>query len=211
MIPVLCGEMTTLFKYARDRNSTNCMLDSTETLTIENVVGTAGIGREIDLQRLAIDLEGADYDPDNFPGIIHRLQGAKPTVLLFRSGKMVCTGGDSVTSMHNAFDIAFDRLRTLGIPVDESPDVVIQNLVMSGDLGNQLNLNAVAIGLGLEQVEYEPEQFPGLIFRVDDPDIVALLFGSGRIVVTGAKSPEDGRNGMKTITTQLNELDLLES
>jgi transcription initiation factor TFIID TATA-box-binding protein len=82
---------------------------------------------------------------------------------------------------------------------------------MSGDLGNQLNLNAVAIGLGLEQVEYEPEQFPGLIFRVDDPDVVALLFGSGRIVVTGAKSPEDGRNGMKTITTQLNELDLLES
>jgi transcription initiation factor TFIID TATA-box-binding protein len=113
--------------------------------------------------------------------------------------------------MHNAFDIAFDRLRTLGIPVDESPDVVIQNVVMSGDLDNQLNLNAVAIGLGLEQVEYEPEQFPGLIFRVDDPDIVALLFGSGRIVVTGAKSPEDGRNGMKTITTQLNELDLLES
>lgn len=211
MIPVLCGEMTTLFKYARGRNSTNCMLDSTETLSIENVVGTADIGQEIDLQRLAIDLEGADYDPDNFPGIIHRLQGAKPTVLLFRSGKMVCTGGNSVTSIHDAFDATFDRLRTLGIPVDDSPEVVIQNLVMSGDLGNQLNLNAVAIGLGLEQVEYEPEQFPGLIFRVDDPDVVALLFGSGRVVVTGAESLKDGEDGLKTIITRLDELDLLAS
>jgi transcription initiation factor TFIID TATA-box-binding protein len=104
----------------------------------------------------------------------------------------------------------FDKLRNLNIQVDENPEIVVQNIVTSADLGRKLNLNAIAIGLGLENIEYEPEQFPGLVYRLEDPDVVALLFGSGKLVITGGKRPEDAEHAVDEIVTRLEELGLLE-
>jgi transcription initiation factor TFIID TATA-box-binding protein len=81
--------------------------------------------------------------------------------------------------------------------------------VSSADLGESLNLNAIAIGLGLESVEYEPEQFPGLVYRLDDPDVVALLFGSGKMVITGAKTRDEAETALEQVVSQLSDLDLL--
>jgi transcription initiation factor TFIID TATA-box-binding protein len=86
----------------------------------------------------------------------------------------------------------------------------VQNIVTSADLGRNLNLNAIAIGLGLENIEYEPEQFPGLVYRLDDPDVVALLFGSGKLVITGGKKPEDAEEAVDKIVSRLEELGLLD-
>jgi transcription initiation factor TFIID TATA-box-binding protein len=72
-----------------------------------------------------------------------------------------------------------------------------------------LNLNAIAIGLGLENIEYEPEQFPGLVYRLSDPKVVILLFGSGKLVVTGGKKPEDMVNAVDRIVEELNSLSFL--
>lgn len=85
----------------------------------------------------------------------------------------------------------------------------MQNIVTSADLGESLNLNAIAIGLGLEDVEYEPEQFPGLVYRVDEPDVVTLLFGSGKVVITGGKEPGEAEQAIKQIRDDLDELGLL--
>jgi len=84
-----------------------------------------------------------------------------------------------------------------------------QNIVSSADLGHDLNLNALAIGLGLEDVEYEPEQFPGLVYRMDDPEVVLLLFGSGKIVITGGKFAEDATAAVENIVERLDDLGLL--
>ena len=180
-----------------------------ETLTIENVVASTGIGQELDLESLAMDMGGADYDPDNFPGLVYRTQDPKAASLIFRSGKVVCTGADSVDAVHEAIGIVFDRLRELGIPIDDSPAITVQNIVTSADLGESLNLNAIAIGLGLEDVEYEPEQFPGLVYRVDEPDVVTLLFGSGKVVITGGKEPGEAEQAIEQIRDDLDELGLL--
>lgn len=186
------------------------MSTETNTLSIENVVASTGIDQELDLESVAMDMKGSDYNPDNFPGLVYRMQDPKAAALIFRSGKVVCTGADSVDAVHEAIETVFDELRALGIPIDEQPDPTVQNIVTSGDLGEALNLNAVAIGLGLEDVEYEPEQFPGLVYRIDDPDVVTLLFGSGKIVITGGTEPNDAERALMQIETDLDKLGLLE-
>jgi len=87
--------------------------------------------------------------------------------------------------------------------------VIIQNIVASAELGDALNLNAVALGLGMENIEYEPEQFPGLVYRMFDPKVVLLLFGSGKLVITGGKSPKDCENALLRIRNMLFNLNLL--
>lgn len=181
-----------------------------DTIRIENVVASSSIGQELDLESLAMDLDGADYDPEQFPGLIYRSTAFRSTALIFRSGKIVCTGAKSVEGVHESLDMVFDTFRDLQIEVPGDPEVIVQNIVSSADLGRNLNLNAIAIGFGLESIEYEPEQFPGLVYRLDEPEVVALLFGSGKLVVTGGKSVDDAEQALGVITERLEDLGLLE-
>lgn len=181
-----------------------------DTIELENVVASSGIDRELDLQRVAADLEGVEYNPDRFPGLLYRTTDPKATSLLFRSGKIVATGASSIENVHTAIGIAITELETLGIPVPEEPPITVQNIVASADLGQSLNLNAMAIGLGLEHVEYEPEQFPGLVYRLDEPSVVVLFFGSGKVVVTGGKQPDDAAAAIEAVISRLSELGLFE-
>ena len=183
--------------------------DPKETLEIQNVVASTAIGQELDLESVAIDLEGADFDPDQFPGVVYRVQDPHAATLIFRSGKIVCTGAGSVPDVYEALEVVFETLSTLGIEVTENLTIEVQNIVTSGDLGEPLNLNAIAIGLGLEDVEYEPEQFPGLVYRLDEPDVVMLLFGSGKTVITGGKEPEDAKAATEVLISKLTDLNLL--
>ncbi|MFC6764593.1 TATA-box-binding protein [Natrinema soli] len=181
-----------------------------DSIRIENVVASSSIGQELDLKSVAMDLEGADYDPEQFPGLIYRSPDFRSTALIFRSGKIVCTGAKSLENVHESMEIVFDTFRDLKIEVPEGPEVIVQNIVSSADLGRNLNLNAIAIGFGLEDIEYEPEQFPGLVYRLDEPDVVALLFGSGKLVVTGGKDTDDAEQALGVITERLEDLGLLE-
>lgn len=182
----------------------------TETIHIENVVASSDIGQELALDQLATDLAGAEYNPEDFPGVVYRLQEPKSATLIFRSGKVVCTGAQSVDDVHEALDIVFDDLRELGIDVDSNPPITVQNIVSSASLEQSLNLNAIAIGLGLEQIEYEPEQFPGLVYRLDDPDVVVLLFGSGKLVITGGTETDEAQQALTHVQDRLTELGLLD-
>jgi transcription initiation factor TFIID TATA-box-binding protein len=181
-----------------------------DTTEIENVVASTDAGRELDLRRLDADMEAADYDPKQFPGLILRLPEPHGTVLVFRSGAVVCTGATSTSGARTSLRSVLDEFRDLDIEVDEDPEVVVRNIVTAADLGADLDLRTVAIGLGLENVEYEPEQFPGLVYRLDEPDIVALLFGSGKVVITGGKRPEDAAHAVGVIAGELEDLGLLD-
>ena len=164
---------------------------SMTTIKIENVVATTLICKELDLQKTARALEGAHYDTDRFPGVVYRIKEPKTAMLLFRSGKVVCTGARSIADVGAAIAILARRIAAAGTPVVKKPEILVQNIVASADLGTVLNLNTIAITLGLDRVEYEPEQFPGLIFRVKEPKCVALVFTSGKINVVGAKEWEN--------------------
>lgn len=186
------------------------MTEPAETIEIQNVVTSTGIDQELNLDQLAHDLDEADYNPENFPGVVYRTQDPKAAALIFRSGKIVCTGANSEEAARGSLSIVFDTLRDLGIDVAESPLIEVQNIVASVDFGHSLNLNAIAIGLGLENIEYEPEQFPGLVYRLDEPSVVALLFGSGKAVITGAKTTDDVTQATNATEARLTDLGLFE-
>lgn len=180
-----------------------------DSITIENMVGSTGIDQELDLESVADDLVGADYTPNEFPGLVYRSDNPRGTALIFRSGKIVITGATSRADIVGVLETVIGELSDLGITVPTEPDITIQNIVSSADLGERLNLNAIAIGLGLEAVEYEPEQFPGLVYLLDDPKVVVLLFGSGKLVITGAKRPADTETAVAKVATTLDELGLV--
>jgi len=178
-------------------------------MKIENVVASTSLGEELDLQAIARVLGGAEYEPEQFPGLIFRLKEPKTAILLFRSGKVVCTGAKSLENVKTAIDLVAKQIAAAGIPVNPKPEITVQNIVATSDLGTQIDLNAVAISLGLGKVEYEPEQFPGLVYRIDEPKVVLLLFGSGKLVCTGARKPSDVDQAVEKITAELKSAGLL--
>lgn len=182
----------------------------TDTIEIENVVASSDIGQELALDQLATDLTGAEYNPDDFPGVIYRLTTPKSAALIFDSGKLVCTGAKSVEAVHESIETVFDHLRELGIDADPDPNITVQNIVASASLKQSLNLNAIAIGVGLEHIEYEPEQFPGLVYRLDDPNVVVLLFGSGKLVITGGNETGEAHQALERVQDHLTDLGLLD-
>ncbi|GAA0239774.1 TATA-box-binding protein [Haladaptatus pallidirubidus] len=182
---------------------------STQT-TIENIVASTEIDQELDIDQLGADLEGGIYDHEQFPGIIFRSSTTQATMLLYRSGKIISTGANCIEDVESGFRILFNRLRNLGIAVTAQPSITIQNLVSSADLQVSLDLNALAIGLGIEEIEYEPEQFPGLVYRPGEISVVILVFNNGKLVITGAKTERETQLGVEQIKTRLTELGFLE-
>ena len=133
-----------------------------EKITIENIVASTSLAEHLDLSRIALALDGSEYEPEQFPGLIYRLQEPKTAVLIFRSGKVNCTGAKNLANVQLTIHTIIQRLKKAGIEVYDDPEIVVQNIVAVYDLEADLNLTDIAMSLGLENVEYEPEQFPAL-------------------------------------------------
>jgi len=180
------------------------------TINIENVVASIKLADEFDLHKIEAELEGAEYNKKKFPGLVYRTKTPKAAFLIFTSGKVVCTGSKNVEDVHPAVTNMAKMLKSIGIEnIYPEPEIKVQNIVASADLRTNLNLNAVALGLGLENIEYEPEQFPGLVYRIKQPKVVVLIFSSGKLVITGGKSPEDCDEGLRVIRMSLENMGLL--
>jgi transcription initiation factor TFIID TATA-box-binding protein len=178
-------------------------------IRIENVVASTSLGDVLDLQSIGLALDGAEYNPEEFPGLIYRLKEPKTAILLFRSGKVVCTGGKSWNQVDAAVRTISELIRKAGQKILPHPKIQVQNIVATSDLGGEVNLNSIAVTLGLDRVEYEPEQFPGLVCRLTTPRVVVLLFGSGKLVCTGARRPSDVELAVQSITNELRQAGLL--
>src|SRR4030042_1751048 len=177
-------------------------------INVQNIVASTSFADKLDLDVIAQSLEEAEYEPEQFPGLVYRLDNPKTATLLFRSGKANCTGAKTMEDVKTTIKIIAEKLEKIGIKVYKNPEIVIQNMVATSDLGGELNLNEVAMGLGLENVEYEPEQFPGLVYRIKEPKVVMLLFGSGKIVCAGARNIEDVSLAVEKLSKELSSLGL---
>jgi len=173
---------------------------------VENVVASTSLGMKFDLELITNALENVEYEPEQFPGLVYHLDEPKAAALIFGSGKIVCTGAKSIADAKIAIERIVDKIKAAGIDITTKPDVIVQNVVATANLDTELNLDAIAIGL--DNTEYEPEQFPGLVYRMKEPKVVLLLFGSGKIVCTGAKSVADAENAAKNVGEKLKELGL---
>jgi len=178
-------------------------------IKVENIVASTVFADKLDLDMIAQSLEEAEYEPEQFPGLVYRLTNPKTATLLFRSGKANCTGAKNIEDVRKTIDIIADKLRKLGMDININLDIVVQNMVAMANLEGELNLTEVATGLGLENIEYEPEQFPGLVYRLDEPKVALLLFSSGKIVCAGARSTEDASKAVNKLSEELNSLGLI--
>jgi transcription initiation factor TFIID TATA-box-binding protein len=170
---------------------------------IENIVATVILEHPLDLSLIETKLPEVDYNPDQFPGLVYRLEQPKITALIFKSGKMVVTGAKSVNQLVFAVKKILKTLINKGIPIQGKPQIQIQNIVASANLGAIIDLERAA--LALPGSMYEPEQFPGLIYRMEKPVVVLLIFSSGKMVITGAKREEEVVKAVNSIYERLNE------
>jgi transcription initiation factor TFIID TATA-box-binding protein len=183
------------------------VVDIIDSVRIENVVASATLDQKIDLNAVVKGNLGVEYDPVKFPGLVYRLKRPKTAILIFRTGKMVCTGARSSKEAKRAIKKVVRELKISGIIVLGKPKTEIVNIVASGNLAGIIDLEQTAYSLS--KTMYEPEQFPGLIYRVDDPKVVFLIFASGKIVCTGARKEKDVHETVKNLHQELEKNDLI--
>jgi len=157
-------------------------------IVIQNVVATSSLGTEIDLLEIMKVFRNVEYRPKKFPGLVFRLKKPKTATLIFTTGKMVCTGAKSSKEARRAVRKVVRELKNEGFIIRGKPKIKVVNMVSSADLGKYVDLEEATYVL--DNIMYEPEQFPGAVYRMADPKVVILIFSSGKIVVTGSKSEE---------------------
>jgi transcription initiation factor TFIID TATA-box-binding protein len=183
----------------------------------QNVVVSANIFAKLPLEKLAVLLDHSDYTPETFPGLIYKVEDekfsfTKASYLLFSSGRVICTGTKSIKHARSAVHHVIEDLKEVGIEITKKPEIKVQNMVASGSVGGRLNLNEIVFKF--ENTEYEPEQFPGLVYKLKGEEVLQnitfLLFGTGKIVITGARSEKQIKDSVKFLRAQLIEIGELE-
>jgi transcription initiation factor TFIID TATA-box-binding protein len=179
---------------------------SYDSLKIENIVASGAIADSIDLVEVSKKIPGCELNTKRFPGAVFRIEKPKIASLIFSSGKIVLTGGRNNQALVDGLAIIVAALKEAGVNTFDVPLVAVTNVVCSYNLGKYINLNRVVITLNLENIEYEPEQFPGLVYRIKDPKIVALLFSSGKIILTGGTNLTDIKRGVDFLEQKLESI-----
>jgi transcription initiation factor TFIID TATA-box-binding protein len=173
------------------------------SLKIQNIVATTSLGKDVPLTKLAKTIPNTEYNPEQFPGLVLRIKLPKSAVLVFSSGNLVCTGTKSVAQVKLVIEQVIKILRKINVNVTDKPKITVQNIVASGNINIPLNLNYLA--LALENTEYEPEQFPGLVYKLVEPNATFLLFSNGKLVCTGTKNNQQLEDSMDELIKVIKE------
>jgi transcription initiation factor TFIID TATA-box-binding protein len=176
-------------------------------INIQNVVATGTMNQKVDLNAVVKGYPGVEYHPEQFPGLVFRLKRPKTATLIFSSGKMVCTGARSGKDSRRAIMKVVKELKKGGVIILSKPDVKVVNVVASAILGGKVDLEKTVVTV--RRTMYEPEQFPGLIYRMDKPRVVILVFASGSLVITGAKKEQDVYDAVHKLHEILEEQNLI--
>lgn len=168
-----------------------------DSLKVQNIVATTSLEKEVSLSKLARTQPNTEYNPETFPGLVLRIKKPKSAVLVFSSGNLVCTGVKSIAQVREVIDQVIKQLKKIGVHVTIKPKINVQNIVASGSINLDLNLNTLS--LELENTEYEPEQFPGLVYKLNEPTATFLLFSNGKLVCTGTKNKEQLEESMRQL------------
>ncbi len=164
---------------------------------IVNLVASGGLNANLDLYNLAMSIPNIEYEPEQFPGAILKLKEPKVSMLLFKNGKIICSGASSTSQIDVAIKKANKMIHEIQpkVKILTKIEYEVVNLVATGNLHQNLDLFATA--MQLDNVEYEPEQFPGAILRLDVPKLTLLLFKNGKVICAGAKNEAEMMRGLE--------------
>ena len=177
---------------------------SEKNIEVVNIVVSTSLEHDIPLEKMAATLSNTEYNPEQFPGLVIRIRDPKTSALIFSSGKVVCTGARSKEKVQESIEKIIKALKKIGIEITIEPKISVQNIVASGSIGMDLNLNVLA--MKLENTEYEPEQFPGLVYKLDEAKATFLLFSNGKIVCTGTKSEDEVHEALDKLIVNLKKV-----
>lgn len=162
---------------------------SEKNIEIKNFVAKLELGIELDLEYLSRQIENTTYEPERYPSLIYRPSN-KPTVLITRTGILLFTGGSSPEDIMASYEQIAEELNQLGIDsTGRVEDIIVKNIVSVFEYPDSFDLSELSLKLGIENIEYEPEQFPGMVYRISN-GVVALIFSSGKIILTGGDSTD---------------------
>lgn len=172
-----------------------------------NVVGGGNLNKELQIEALCEDIESeeARYEPEQWPGLYIRFEENQPAILIFSSGKFFIAGADSEDQILKSNNKLIKKLSQLGIDIND-PSFEIRNRVYTYQFDREFNLDTLILGLGLENSEYEPEQFPGLFYDNPDGKGVFLIFRTGKVVLTGVKTDIQATKSFESLHDEIAEL-----
>ncbi len=173
-------------------------------ISVVNIVVSASLGHDIPLEKMAATLSNTEYNPEQFPGLVIRIKEPKTSALIFSSGKIVCTGARSLDKVSESIKKIIKSLEKINVKIKHVPEFQIQNIVAAGSVGMDLNLNVLA--MRLDNTEYEPEQFPGLVYKMPEVKATFLLFSNGKIVCTGTKSESEVHHALDKLIEKLKKV-----
>lgn len=173
-------------------------------IQVVNIVVSTSLEHDIPLEKMAATLSNTEYNPEQFPGLVIRIREPKTSALIFSSGKVVCTGARSMEKVEESIKKIIKSLEKINVKIKIKPKINIQNIVASGSVGMDLNLNVLA--MKLENTEYEPEQFPGLVYKLPQAKATFLLFSNGKIVCTGTKSEQEVHEAVDKLVENLKKI-----
>ena len=179
------------------------MPEKSSNYKIQNIVATTSLEKPIPLTKLARTQPNTEYNPETFPGLVLRVKQPKSAVLVFSSGNLVCTGTKSVAQVKQVIQEVIKQLKKINVKITIKPKITVQNIVASGTINLKLNLNFLAIEM--DNTEYEPEQFPGLVYKLNEPTATFLLFSNGKLVCTGTKNKQQLDDSMKQLIKNIKE------
>jgi len=177
-------------------------------IRVVNIVVSTSLEHDVPLEKMASTLPNTEYNPEQFPGLVLRIKDPKTTALVFSSGKVVCTGAKTMDEVSKSIGRIIKTLEKIDIKIKITPEINVQNIVASGNIGMDLNLNVLA--MKLPNTEYEPEQFPGLVYKLGGKTgsdrATFLLFSNGKIVCTGTKSEDEVDNAVDKLIENLKKV-----
>lgn len=178
--------------------------ESKKEVKIVNIVVSTSLEKDVPLEKMAATLPNTEYNPEQFPGLVLRIKDPKTSALVFSSGKVVCTGARTLAEVERSIQSIIRSLKKLNIYVTVKPEITVQNIVASGSIGMDLNLNI--LGVKLPNTEYEPEQFPGLVHKLKGTNATFLLFSNGKIVCTGTKTEQEVHDATDKLIENLRKI-----
>ena len=173
-------------------------------IKVVNIVVSTSLEHDIPLEKMAATLSNTEYNPEQFPGLVIRIKEPKTSALIFSSGKVVCTGARTMKEVKESIQKIIKSLQKINVKITVEPEIKIQNIVASGTIGMDLNLNTLA--MKLDNTEYEPEQFPGLVYKLPEAKATFLLFSNGKVVCTGTKSEEEVTQALDKLVANLKKI-----
>ncbi|MEM2188172.1 MAG: TATA box-binding protein [Nitrososphaerota archaeon] len=183
------------------------MCGQVPTIRIENVVATATLGGDVDLKAVVKARPDVEYRPEIFPGLILKMGRPKATLIIFKNGKIICTGANSEGEAYKTIMRAVKMLAKCKAASPGDVKIVVRNIVASGNMGKPADIERAA--RVFKEAMYEPEIFPGLICRVNNPRAAILLFSNGNYVCAGTKSEKDAYRAVENFRKKLEENGLL--